>query len=57
LIRDRLQAVPDKNHEGTAGDGEIGVEKSVSIVKAAVEVLGAPRRCDSEDQDLPSDKA
>ena len=39
LDGDRLQTIPDEDHEGRVGDREVRVEQSVSIVGAAVEVL------------------
>jgi hypothetical protein len=34
-----LQSIPDENHEGGVGDGEVGVEESVAITGTAIEVL------------------
>jgi hypothetical protein len=39
LDRDRLQTVPDENHEGGVGDGEVGVEERFAVVEILVEVF------------------
>ncbi len=39
LDGDRLQTIPDENHEGGVGDGEVRVEQSGAIVATLVEVF------------------
>jgi hypothetical protein len=34
-----LEAVPDENHEGRVGDGEVGVEEGFAVVGVAIEVF------------------
>lgn len=36
---DGLQAVPDQDHEGRVGDGEVRVEEGVAIIRTAIEVF------------------
>ena len=43
-----MQAVPDENHEGGVGNGEIGVEDRVAIIEAAIEVFESGSGGDNE---------
>ncbi len=44
----RLQTVPDEDHEGGVGDGEVGVEDRVAIIEAAIEVFEGGSGGDNE---------
>jgi hypothetical protein len=51
----RLQAVPDEDHEGRVGDGEVGVEEGLAVVEAAVEVFKGGRGWDDEESSVAHD--
>jgi hypothetical protein len=49
LDRGGLETIPDEDHEGRVGDGEVGVEERFAIVEVAVEVFESGSGGDDEE--------